>query len=113
MRVMSTPTWPVPYYERAFRHPVLEADTGLLTGVEVRLSDHHVLIAKELLLALGKGYVVEAVEQHWKTSSYVTKFDSSKQFSEAYVDDLLDSLSVAREQNVRLLAENDFSDCLN
>ena len=114
MRVMSTPTWPVPYYERAFRHPAnLEEDAGLLTGVEVPISDHHVLMAKELLLSLGKGYVVEAVEQHWKTSSYVTKFENSKQFSEAYVDDLLDCLGVAREQNVRLLAENDLSDCLN
>ena len=114
MRVMSTPTWPVPYYERAFRHPTnLDENVGNLSTIEVRVCDSHVILAKELLLAADKGYVVEAVEQHWKISSYVTKFESSKQFSEAYVDDLLDCLGVAREQNVRLLAENDLADCLN
>ena len=114
MRVMSTPTWPVPYYERAFRHPTnLDENVGNLTGIQAPIHDYHALMAKELLLAQDKGYVVEAVEQHWKISSYITKFESSKQFSEAYVDDLLDCLGVAREQNVRLLAENDLSDCLN
>ena len=50
MRVMSTPTWPVPYYERAFRNPVnLDRDRGDLSCIGVKLNDGHAMIAKELL----------------------------------------------------------------
>jgi hypothetical protein len=34
-------------------------------------------------------------------------------FCKAYVDDLLDCLGVAHEQNVKLLAEHDLSDVFN
>ena len=114
MRVMSTPTWPVPYYERAFRHPAnLEKDVGDLSCIAMPVHDSHVMIAKELLKLQGQGHVVEAVEQHWQIKNYMTKFETSHQFCEAYVDDLLDCLSVAHEQNVRLLSEHDLSDVFN
>ena len=115
MRVMSTPTWPVPYYDRAFRHPVNIDDTnrGSLSTICRSVNDADVLIAKELLKLQGMGHVVEAVEQHWKIPHYITRFGSSKQFCEAYVDDLLDCLGVAHEQNVRLLAEHDLADVFN
>ena len=111
---MSTPTWPVPYYQRAFRHPAnLDTDQGDLNYVAVPLHDMHVLLAKELLKADGKGYVVEAIEQHYDIASYLTSFKDSNQFSTAYVDDLLDCLHVAHEQNVQILAENDLGDVFN
>jgi len=71
------------------------------------------MIAKELLKMNGQGYVVEAIEQHYDIDSYKTKFGDSTQFSQAYTDDLLDCLGAAREQDVKLLAENDFSDVFN
>ena len=38
LRVMSTPTWPVPYYQRAFRHPAnLDKKDGSLLHVAVTL----------------------------------------------------------------------------
>ena len=114
LRVMSTPTWPVPYYDRAFRHPAnLDTYRGDLAAITVPVNDAHVMVAKEMLKLTGKGHVVEAVEQHWKISNYMTRFESSRQFSEAYVDDLLDCLGVAHEQNVRLLNEHDLADVFN
>ena len=73
----------------------------------------HVAIAKEVLLLQGKGYVVEAIEQDYDITSYVTSFESSEKFSAAYTDDLLDCLGVAQSENVRLLDENDYSDVFN
>lgn len=114
MRVMSTPQWPVPYYQRAFRHPArLDRDEGDLGYFLMAVNDTHVMMAKELLKIEGKGYVVEAVEQHYDIDGYVTRFRDSKQFSEAYTDDLLDCLGAAREQDMKLLNENDFSDVFN
>ena len=70
---MSTPEWPVPYYQRAFRHPVsVEKRVGSLASVVVPLHDIHAIIAKELLKTTGKGYVVEAIENHYDLHNYKT-----------------------------------------
>jgi hypothetical protein len=110
---MSTPQWPVPYYQRAFRHPArLDKNEGDLGYFMCSVDDSHVMIAKELLKLEGKGYVVEQIEQHYDIDSYRTSFKDSSQFC-AYTDDLLDCLGTAREQDVRLLNETDFSDVFN
>ena len=57
------------------------------------------MMAKEVLKLKGDGYVVEAIENHFKTDSYLLEFEDSYKFSEAYVDDLLDCLGVAHQQN--------------
>ena len=114
LRVMATPTWPVPYYQRAFRHPAsVSKRNGDLSYFNVPLSDCHVVMAKELLKLEGHGYVVEAIEQHYDIPNYKTSFKDSSEFSRAYVDDLLDCLGVANEQNVRLLKDHDLSDVFN
>ena len=114
LRVMSTPQWPVPYYQRAFRHPArLDENEGDLGYFLVELNDSHVIMAKELLKLQGKGYVVEAIENHYDIKTYRTKFEDSTLFSQAYTDDLLDCLGTAREQDVKLLNEHDFSDVFN
>ena len=108
MRVVSTPTWPVPYYQRAFRHPAsLDKDLGSLWSICADIDDGTVMIAKEMLKLEGKGYVVEAVEQHFELKDYMTSFEDSTQFSVAYLDDLLECLGAAQEQNVKLLNDHD------
>jgi hypothetical protein len=110
---MTTPEWPVPYYQRIFRHPAsLEKREGNLNYFLVPLHDSHVIIAKELLKSNGKGYIVEAIENHYDLDSYKTAFKDSSLFSKAYVDDALDALGVAFEQNQRLLNEHDLADAL-
>ena len=111
---MSTPTWPVPYYQRAYRHPAhLDRRDANLTSIGVPVHDMHALMAKELLKMNGNGYVVEAIEQHYDIDNYLTSFEDCSKFCEAYTDDLLDCLGIANEQNRRLLTENDLSDVFN
>ena len=111
---MSTPEWPVPYYQRAFRHPAsLEKREGNLNFISVPVHDFHAIIAKEYLKSTKKGYIVEAIENHYDLSDYCTSFRDSSLFSNAYIDDILDTLPVAFEQNVKLLNEYDLADCLH
>ena len=80
--------------------------------IAVPLHDVHAMMAKELLKLKGEGYVVEAMENHYDIDSYLTQFEDCQQFCEAYVDDLLDCLGIAQQQNSRLLNEFDLADTL-
>ena len=114
MRVVSTPEWPVPYWQRIFRHPAsLEKRVGNLDHFLVPLHDFHAILAKEWLKSIDQGYVVEAIENHYDIDSYTTGFKDSSTFSKAYVDDMLDCLNVAFEQNNKLLNDYDLADCLH
>ena len=113
LRVMSTPEWPVPYYQRQFRHPVsLEKSTGNINNFLVPLHDADVLVAKEILKMNGKGFIVEAIENHYDLFNYKTQFKDSALFSKAYLEDLGTCLNVAQEQNTRILNEFDLSDAV-
>ena len=114
LRVMSTPTWPVPYYQRIFKHPVNQGDIdkGNLSYVTEECSDIHAIMAKQNLRAQGLGYVVEAVENHADTTTYCTSFADSTKFSNAYAEDLLDCLDVAFNQSKRVLNDIDLADTL-
>ena len=114
LRVMSTPTWPVPYYQRLMRHPVNSGDIhkGDLAYVNVECSDMHAIIAKEKLREQGLGYVVEAVENHADTQTWCTSFSDSTMFTKAYTDDLLGCLGVAFEQNKRVMTDIDLADVM-
>ena len=113
IRVMATPEWPVPYHQRAFRHPPSTERLGAnVSHFLVPIHDMHALIAKEQLKTIGKGYVVEAMEHHFDLSSYRTKFEDCKEFCEAYVDDMLDCIDIVAKQNAKLLDEHDLGDCL-
>lgn len=114
LRVMSTPTWPVPYYQRIMRHPVNsgDIDKGTLSTVAEPLTDIHAIFAKQYLRQAGLGHVVEAVENHADTTTYCTSFQDSTKFSNAYTEDLLDCLDVAFNQSKRVLNDIDLADTL-
>ncbi len=63
----------------------------------VPLHDYHVVTAKELLKTVGKGYVVEAIENHYDLPNYRTQFKDSTLFANAYIEDLAECLNVARD----------------
>ena len=110
---MSTPEWPVPYYQRAFRHPAnLEVNKGSLSQFLVPLHDSHALVAKESLKTNGEGYIVEAIENHFNLTNYKTEFKDASAFCNAYVDDILGCLSLAYEQNSKILSDFDLGDCI-
>ena len=72
------------------------------------------IAARELLKDEGHGNVVEVVENHYefKEEGFITKFEDSTHFSQAYLDDMLEALPVAWKQNQRLLSQFDLADCL-
>ncbi len=70
-------------------------------------------MAKEKLKTQGKGYIVEAIENHYDLKSYITSFKDSSNFSKAYVDDLLECLDITLKENHRLMNEFDLGDCLD
>ena len=112
LRVMSTPTWPVPYYQRLMRHPVTsgDIDKGTLSHVAQPCGDLDVILAKEHLKAQGLGHVVETVENHVDTDTYVTSFADSAMFTKAYTEDLLDCLAIAFDQNRSVMLQHDLAD---
>ena len=115
LRVMSTPEWPVPYYKRAFRAPPAIDNSEIpfnILASDIPINDKHAIMAKEHLKTIGKGYVVEAVENHFDITKYNFGFEDSSEFSAAYVDDMLDSIDIAAKQNVKLMNDYDLSDCL-
>ena len=114
LRVMSTPEWPVPYWQRAFRHdPVPDEDVYFnIANYAVGINDAHAILAKEYLKSVGKGYVVETIENHADITKYTIGFDDSISFCEAYVDDMLDCIDIAARQNQKILNKYDLSDCL-
>ena len=61
------------------RHPVNSGDIykGNLSYFQMAPSDLHVMMAKEKLKEKGLGYVVEAIENHADTPTYITRFDES------------------------------------
>ena len=96
LRVMSTPQWPVPYYQRAFRHdpaPLHDNDMTL-SNFNMPIHDVHSLLAKEILKTQGKGYIVEMVENHFDIKNFQTKFEDSSEFAAAYVDDMIECLDL-------------------
>eukprot|EP00356_Strombidium_inclinatum_P014392 CAMPEP_0170487342 /NCGR_PEP_ID=MMETSP0208-20121228/6194_1 /TAXON_ID=197538 /ORGANISM="Strombidium inclinatum, Strain S3" /LENGTH=112 /DNA_ID=CAMNT_0010761603 /DNA_START=360 /DNA_END=698 /DNA_ORIENTATION=+ len=111
---MSTPTWPVPYYQRLMRHPVQagDIDKGTLSHIAQPATDLHAILAKEHLKQEGLGYVVEAVENHADTKTWVTYFKDSSMFSKAYTEDLLECLAIAFDQNRRVMNEHDLGDVM-
>ncbi len=79
-RVMSTPTWPVPYYQRQHRYdprPSEDDEILNLAAFNYPIHDIDVVWGKELLKSKGQGYVVEAVENHYDITDYKTKFTDS------------------------------------
>ena len=80
--------------------------------MNVPIHDIHSMVAKEILKTQGLGYIVEAVENHFNINDYQTKFECSNEFSETYVDDMLDCLDLVARQDQSILAKYNLGDCL-
>ena len=55
---------------------------------------------------------MEAVENHFNIDDYQTKFECSNEFSEAYVDDMLDCLDLVARQDQSILSKYNLGDCI-
>jgi hypothetical protein len=114
LRVMSTPEFPVPYYQRIMRSPPATEEVTLnLTAILEPPTVYHVARVKYNLSQSPEGLkIIDYVENHLKLNSYVTSVSSITEQANIYSDDLIHYLDSAHEENVRILKACDLSDVL-
>jgi len=109
-RVMSTNTWPVPYYQRLYKaYPVREKKDKLsLLLSDIDIDDTNWYAAKEYLRQSYRGrQAVEWVENNLATNSYVVIQKDVGKMARAYVDDIIGFLNVANKENKKILDKID------
>ena len=112
LRVISTPEFPVPYYQRIRRAPASpEAVTFDLGDLTLHVNNDVVALTKEELSKTAEGLrVIEFVENKMKLKNYATFVSSVNTQASIYADDLVNYMDAAHEENVRILNEVKLSD---
>jgi len=111
MRVISTPEFPVPYYQRITRAaPSTEHQTVDFRKLMSPVDQCCVIQTKEKLARTSEGLkVLEFVENKMNLSSYQTSIKNVTVQANIYSEDLLNYID---STNFRILKEVDLSDCL-
>lgn len=106
-RVMSTPQWPAPYYQRMFRsYPVRQEQSVQLDGVGAPFCQMTIYEAKRVLSSTPYGaQMVSHVEDNIELDSYVMRQTDTGRMAKAYVSDLVEFIDVANKENKRILAK--------
>lgn len=115
LRVISTPEFPVPYYQRIMRNPPsIEQVTVDLRGLNAPVDQTTVINTKSKLARSSEGLkVLNHVENRLNLSSYETRISSVAEQADIYTEDLIHYLDAAHEENVRILAAVDLANALN
>jgi hypothetical protein len=107
-RVMSTPTWPVPYWNRQGRvTPVMERkrDEDITNnGRPINWLDVHDARAGLKMSVKGRESL-EYMENHAKITDFVVWQKDSGSMAKAYAADLVNYLDVANKENKRILGK--------
>jgi len=111
---MSTPEFPVPYYQRIMRNPpAIENVTINISAILEPVNEGTVVRTKNVLSGSAEGLkILDYVENHMKLDSYITCVTSPAEQCHIYSDDLIHYLDSAHEENCRILKTCDLSDCL-
>lgn len=114
LRVISTPEFPVPYYQRIIRAPPApeQVTIDLLTILEPPNEGTVVRVKKDLAESAEGLKLVDYIENHHPGTSFVTQVKSVAEQSSIYADDLVHYLDSAHEENCRILSSVDLTDCL-
>jgi hypothetical protein len=114
LRVISTPEFPVPYYQRIIRNPAAgEQVTIDLNSLLDPMNDSTVIRVKHDLAKSSEGLkILEYVENHMQSKSYETSVTSVAEQCNIYSEDLIHYLDCAHEENCRILKSCDLADCL-
>ncbi|KRX09001.1 hypothetical protein PPERSA_01888 [Pseudocohnilembus persalinus] len=105
-RVVTTSSWPVPYYQRIFKaYPVREQkDKQSLLLSDIDIDDTNWYQAKQFLKQTYKGReVVNHVENHSQTNTYIMIQNDVASMAKAYVADFSQFIDVANKENKRIL----------
>ena len=114
LRVISTPEFPVPYYQRIQRAlPSTEQQTLNMLNLKSSCDDNVVIKTKEELSKSAEGLkVLEFVENKMDLKSYTTKVESVATQAEIYTEDLINYMDSAHDENHRILGTVNLGDCL-
>lgn len=114
LRVISTPEFPVPYYQRITRAPpATEQVTIDLSSLLEAPNEATVIRVKHDLAKTSEGLkILEYVENYMKETTFVTHIQSVANQCNIYSDDLIHYLDCAHEENCRILKSCDLADCL-
>ena len=114
LRVISTPEFPVPYYQRITRAaPSTEQVTIDLLTILEPINDSTVIRVRHELAKTPEGLkVLEYADNYMEGSTYETTIESVAPQCDIYADDLINYLDCAHEENVRILKSCDLADCL-
>ena len=114
LRVISTPEFPVPYYQRIMRHPPSPENMTLnLSKICEFPTEGNVARVREKLRHSPQGLkILNYVENHVKLNSYVTFLTSVTEQCNIYADDLAHYLDATHEENVRIIKTVDLADAL-
>ncbi len=114
LRVISTPEFPVPYYQRIVRAPPsTEQVTIDLQTVLEPVNDTTVIRVKHELAKSSEGLkVLDYVDNHMAGKTFETHVTSIAPQCNIYADDLIHYLDCAHEENCRILKSCDLADCL-
>ncbi|EAS03098.2 hypothetical protein TTHERM_00444800 (macronuclear) [Tetrahymena thermophila SB210] len=109
-RVMSTSTWPVPYYQRLFKaYPIREKkDKMSLLLSDIDIDDTNWYQAKDFLRGSFRGrQIVDYVENNIASNTYILIQQDVANMAKAYVHDICGYIDVANKENVRILSKGD------
>ena len=114
LRVISTPEFPVPYYQRIYRAPAAVEETTIdLTHLNREIDDELIIQTKSQLSKTSEGLKsLEFIENKVSLKSYITSVDSVGVQANIYAEDLMNYIDCAFDENKRILDEVDLSDCL-
>jgi hypothetical protein len=104
-RVMTTNSWPVPYYKRIFKaYPVREDNKFKIDEIG-HIDDRNHLNAKNNMNMYKKFQQhLNQVEKTMQKDSYVFQYEDITKQAQAYVYELSQFVHVAQKENKRILS---------
>ena len=105
-RVMATPQWPVPYYERLFKaYPVRKREGMSLVPVSSDMCETYWVFTKSALSKTERGrQVLHDVEQNTQGNTFLMHLKDVGNLSRSYVFELSQFLDIAHNENKRILS---------
>jgi hypothetical protein len=115
LRVVSTPEFPVPYYQRLSRAvPSTEQVTIDLQSILDPVDDSTVIRVRHELTNTSEGLrILDYADNRMKVKDYETRIESVAPQCDIYSEELILFLDAAHEENCRILKSCDLSDCLS
>lgn len=104
-RVMTTSSWPVPYYNRLFHaYPEREQKMNSFNSNFRDISEVHWLGVKNKMMEL-KPQIYQNVENNLKGKSFVLEYEDIGKLAKVYVFELSQFIDVAHNENKRILSK--------